>query len=99
MDGNQTTPEAEEVSPQLAALRAECGTLHNIFAVLGQSHIRACECRKAAELLDYVQARIDVFEGLIKAQIKAEGGDTVEAEDALLNAIEAPVIPNKEASH
>lgn len=68
MTDTPTETDADDVSPAMAALRAECGILHNIFGVLGQATIRAHECRRAAEVLDYIQGKIDYFEAAIADQ-------------------------------
>ncbi|HET7099597.1 MAG TPA: hypothetical protein VFJ52_00485, partial [Terriglobia bacterium] len=84
---NDTIEIANTDSPELAAQRQELGLLHNIFSVLGQATIRAHECKRAAEVLDYVQAKIDVLEAAVQSQAEVESKAMSEA---VLDAMHTP---------
>ena len=76
-------------SAELAPLRQELGLLHNILTVLKQATIRAHEAKKAAEVMDYLQGKIDVLEA--KVQQAAQGKNKgAEMGDAVLQALRLP---------
>lgn len=87
----ETKDIASTDSAEMAPLRKELRLLHSIFSVLGQATIRAQECKMAGEVLDYVQAKIDVLEEAVQHQeaLESEAANTQQAAEAVLDAMRA----------